>query len=122
MSLTARYTPSVSTPQQQRSYHDSSTPLATLAMHGNTVVGVLKQPFRGLLHKEEHLRQQRRRVILEGDPLDLVEEHLCMIVAYNAVGGHVGVTEVEHLKTSVVPQREEAADNMDVIAVTRLVM
>jgi hypothetical protein len=58
---------------------------------------------------------------LEGDSLHLVEEHLGVIVADDAVGAPVGVAEVEHEELSVVLQGEEAGDDVDVISVRRVV-
>eukprot|EP00960_Hanusia_phi_P054510 762685-Hanusia_phi.AAC.1 len=77
-------------------------------------------PRRGLLTEVDELDQQRRRVVLEGDALHLVVEHLRVVVAHGPVGGGVGVAEVEHEELPVMSQRQEARDHVDVVAVRRV--
>ena len=56
-------------------------------------------------------------MVFEGNALDLIEENLRVVVADDAVGGGVGVAEVEDEKGCVVVQREEAGHDVAVVAI-----
>jgi hypothetical protein len=108
------------TPEHQDGTQHPCPPLAALAVGRNNVFGVAAQPARGFFTELDNLTHEGRPVVLEGDTLDLVEEHLGVIVSDDAVGASVGVAEVEDEELSVVLQGEEAGDDVDVISVRRV--
>ena len=48
-------------------------------------------------------------MIFEGNPLNLIEEHLRVIVPHDSVGADVRIAKVEHEETAIVMQREKPA-------------
>jgi len=60
-------------------------------------------------------------VIFKGNALHLIEEHHWVVVAYNAVRRNACVTEIENEKGRVVLERQEARDNVAVVAIRRVV-
>ena len=85
--------------------HNPCAPFSSFAVHRHDVGWVASQPLCSFAAEVNQLQQQRRTVVFERDALHLIEEHLRVVIADDAVAGQTSVAQVEDEKGPVVPQR-----------------
>jgi hypothetical protein len=109
------------TPQQKSRYHYPSAAFPAFAMNIDDVSVVSAQPLASLAAELYQFHQEWRAVIFKGNALHLIEEHPWVVVANYTVGRNACVTEIEDEKGRVVLERQEAGDNVAVVAIRRVV-